>query len=106
MNSFGSLLNKIVAKSENSNPIIKIRLTDYPKSLLNRGIRIESGFQAPYADFNSKEIVLNEGYLSLLWSVVYVIYDVASDQLNNAIIVNDKLSQINSNDPDIPYLDK
>lgn len=101
-----TLYDRIINTFENTSEIIQARLTTYHELVLNRYIKIETeSFGTPYSDHKTKEIVLNKRFLCLVWSITYIILEIAQNKSKTAINITNTYMVMNKEDSEIQELD-
>lgn len=105
-NPIETLYDRIITTFENVNEKSRKSLKAYDSNQLSRWIRIDTGlFSGPTSDHNSKEIVLNQRFLSLVWCITYIIYDVTADKTLKAKHVTKDYMEIDGQDPEVKQMD-
>ncbi|PTS95655.1 hypothetical protein DBR11_20980 [Pedobacter sp. HMWF019] len=105
-NPIHTLYDRLTTTFENVNEKSKKRLEEYDASQLSRRIRIDTGpFSGPSSDHNSKEIVLNQRFLTLVWCITYIIYEVTANKTKTAKQVTPNYMEINGQDPEVKQMD-
>jgi len=105
-NPIENLYDRLTTTFENVNEQSKKRLEAYDASQLSRRIRINTGpFSGPSSDHNTKEIVLNQRFLTLIWCITYIIYEVTANKTKEAKHVTENYMEIDGQDPEVKQLD-
>lgn len=105
-NPIETLYDRLTTTFENVNESSKNRLEKYEVNQLSRRIRIDTGlFSGPSSDHNSKEIVLNQRFLSLIWCITYIIYEVTANKTKEAKQLTEHYMEIDGEDPEVKQMD-
>lgn len=105
-NPIETLYDRLTTTFENVNEQSKKRLEQYDTSQLSRRVRIDTGtFSGPSSDHNSKEIVLNQRFLTLIWCITYIIYEVTANKTKTAKQVTANYMEIDGQDPEVKQMD-